>query len=841
MRVLQGVLLPLGLFLTTAASEPPIYHQEPDGFVAAKGERALVMGYPDGLELWAYPFQLVSDYRVRFRVAGRVEPLEGRPLLRSVERRADEVVRTYVGADFVVHERLFVPRRGAGVILRYEVDGAPNVEIEASFTPVLDLMWPGALGGQEARWDDRRGGYILREGSRRFAATVASPDTVAHDDTVNRTRAEHDRLHLVLAPQRGSASLYVALDPDAATDGTAALRSGEDAARADAAARPQALLDTSLQIETPEPAINRALASATLALDQAWACNDQLGCGTLAGIGPSRPGRRPQYAWFFGGDGLIAMEGMLATGQYRRAREELDFITRWQDPKTGMLWHEMSQSAGLIDWSRYPYMYVHVDITLQYLAAVAHYVAVTGDVGFARTNWRALARAWGYATTLVDRATGLPRIPPGRQGQNEQEDLADDVGLSGAYIFAARGYAELAAAAGRRSVAASARAAETRARASAAAGAWDEASGFPIAGHRRDGRAVPDARSGGALAIVGSGILTPAREARVLDRIAGPDFVTDWGLRSLSASDPRYDPNLYSNGSVWGLGTAEAAATYWRAHRPGAAFGLWRGLAGWDTLDSAGHLHEVLAGDLYHPEFESVPEQTWSSAAFLRAAVEGMLGLEPRPADGTLAFSPHLPADWSALTLRNVRVGASVLTLHLTRTGETLTLTAENAGPPVTIDFAPELPLAASLRGATVDQGKIATTLEEHEHDRHARLRFTARTGTTRARIDWAGGVIVAPSGPAPQLGQRSRNPILTRTRLNGDSLALDGWISEPTRAEVIVRSGLPLTALKGSVVSLGDGRWRATLVRTGLPGASGFAPATAELRLSPPPAGNAN
>ena len=835
MRPTRCVLLPVVALLAGAASDPPAYRQDADGFVAAKGERALITGYAEGLELWAYPFQLVRDYRVRFRVAGRVEPIDAATLLRRVDRRADEVVRTYVGDDFVVRERLFVPRTGAGVILRYEVSGTPKVDIEVGFVPVLDLMWPGGLGGQEARWDAARAGYVLREGLGRFAATVASPETVAHDDTVNRARVRDERVHLVLAPHDGVASLYAALDPDATTAGTVALRAGEPAARADAIAHAREVLDTSLQIETPDPEVNRALASSTLALDRAWACSDQLGCGTLAGFGPSRPGRRPQYAWFFAGDGLIAMEGMLAAGQYERARAELAFVTRWQDPKTGMLWHEMSQSAGLIDWSRYRYMYVHVDITLQYLAAVAHYVRVTGDTGFARANWRSLRRASAYATTLIDPDTGLPRIPPGRQGQNEQEDLVDDLGLSRAAIAAAEGYAELAEAVGRGSVAMAARSVAGRARASAAAIAWDKARGFPIAGHRRDGSALSDARSDGALGVIGTGVLTSVRETRVLDRIAGPDFMTDWGLRSLAASDARYDPNLYSNGSVWGLGTAEAAATYWRAHRPLTAWALWRGLAGWDTLDSAGHLHEVLAGDLYHPEFESVPEQTWSSAAFLRSGIEAMLGLAPRPAAGTLGFSPHLPAEWQEVVVRNLSMGKARLTLRYAREKDSLTLVVDNAGAPTAIDFAPELPLGAKLTTATLGDHHAAVALEEHGQDRHARVRFTAAGGTTTVRIGMTPGISIAPVAPPLELGQSSHNPIVARAELNGDTLILSGWVADPALADVIVTSQRGMTAVEGAATPLSDGRWKVTLAQSGAAGVDRYVPAHARLRLVSP------
>jgi hypothetical protein len=67
------------------------------------------------------------------------------------------------------------------------------------------------------------------------------------------------------------------------------------------------LLSHALQIETPDADTNRALAWSEIALDQAWVCNLDLGCGLVAGYGPSRKARRPQYDWFFAGDGMVAI------------------------------------------------------------------------------------------------------------------------------------------------------------------------------------------------------------------------------------------------------------------------------------------------------------------------------------------------------------------------------------------------------------------------------------------------------------------------------------------------------------------------------------------------------
>lgn len=813
-----------GFALAAAAprADVPRYEQAVTNFVSAKGERALVMGYADGLEIWAYPLQLASDYRLRFRVAGSVEPIDAASLLRRVDRNATEVVRTYVGADFVVRERLFVPRQQAGAILRYEVDGRPDVQVEASFRPSLDLMWPAALGGRSVGWDARRSGYVEREPLHGFSATIASREAIAHDDPVNSTRRSSDRFSMLLKPRaeadgRRRATVVFALDRTPDTDGAEALRGGEAAARKDWADHAAEVLDRSLVVESPDPAVDRALASAVLALDGAWACNDRLGCGILAGYGPSRPGRRPQYAWFFAGDGLVAMEGMLSAGQFERAREELAFVTRYQDPRTGMIWHEMSQSAGLIDWvGRYHYMYVHVDITFQYLAAVRRYVAATGDTGFARQNWRALQAAWRYCTSVVD-ATGLPGIPPGKQGQNEQEDLRDDIRLSTLWIDAADGFAELAALTGRKPLAAQARTAAARARAAIAANGWDDAAGFWLSGHRRDGTPVRGLRPD-AIGVLGQGVVSQDRTDRVLDRIATPDFSTDWGIRNLSAADPSYDPNLYGSGSVWGLGSAAVAEAFWQQHRPLNGWSIWRAMTAGDTLDSAGHLQEVMAGDLYHPEFESVPEQTWSSAGMLIAAVRGLFGLDVRPAERRVVFAPHLPGDWNAVTVRNVRVGGDRIALTLHRDDDGIDLAIDNPGAALTIDFDPMLPLGAELRGATVAGRPAQAIIAVHAQDRHARLRVAvAAGGVTHARIGYGGGVTIVPVSDPPEVGARSRNPIVVAASMSGDTARLDTWISRDGGADVLLATRRTPRSVTGAQIrQVADGRYRLTLTAAG-------------------------
>ena len=70
----------------------------PRRFVAVHGRRSIIMGYPEtGLEVWAYPLQILSDYRIGFRSQGATSETDGRRLLRRIIYRPDSVTRVYIG------------------------------------------------------------------------------------------------------------------------------------------------------------------------------------------------------------------------------------------------------------------------------------------------------------------------------------------------------------------------------------------------------------------------------------------------------------------------------------------------------------------------------------------------------------------------------------------------------------------------------------------------------------------------------------------------------------------------------------------------------------------------
>ena len=451
-RLLLLLLLTLSLHAqSTGSGQLTLSTDSTNRFAAVHGRRALIMGYPEsGLEVWAYPLQILSGYQIGFRAPGETTETDGRLLFKRVIYQPGSVTRLYIGPNYIVRETLFVPLDQPGGILRYEVEG--QVDIAIHFAPVLDLMWPAALGGQQTEWKPDLPGYVISEAAHKLSAIVASDEIVSHDDTVNSTVSGNGKISFLIRPRAAKtgpavATVYIALNPTNTRDPASAMRdlsTRQTEEEAQAKTHYADLEHTVLSIQTPDEAVNRALAWSEVALDQAWVCEPELGCGIVAGYGPSRTARRPQYAWFFAGDGLTAVNALVAEGDYSRAREELQFIAKYQDPKTGQIWHELSQSAGYIDWSKYPYMFVHVDISFDYLNVVARYVSVTGDKGFALAEWPSIEAAYRYCQSLISAADNLPHIPQNKEGADEQDKLGDDLGLSSSWVGATASFAELA-------------------------------------------------------------------------------------------------------------------------------------------------------------------------------------------------------------------------------------------------------------------------------------------------------------------------------------------------------------------------------------------------------------
>jgi glycogen debranching enzyme len=153
-----------------------------------------------------------------------------------------------------------------------------------------------------------------------------------------------------------------------------------------------------------------------------------------------------------------------------------------------------------------------------------------------------------------------------------------------------------------------------------------------------------------------------------------PDMFSGWGMRTLSAEHPAYDPFSYHRGSVWPVEAGTLAIGL-------ARYGCWEELhrIAEATFAAAalfeGHrLPEVISGlprDEAHPHPGVYPNscspQAWSASAIV-AIVQSLLVLRPVAPLRTILVDPHLPPWLPDFTLEGLRVGASTVDLTVRRT-----------------------------------------------------------------------------------------------------------------------------------------------------------------------------
>jgi glycogen debranching enzyme len=146
-----------------------------------------------------------------------------------------------------------------------------------------------------------------------------------------------------------------------------------------------------------------------------------------------------------------------------------------------------------------------------------------------------------------------------------------------------------------------------------------------------------------------TGLLDDDIAGLVADRLAAPDLMAAWGLRTLGSGEATYGPLSYHRGSIWPHDTAIAAAGLMRYGHVTPALRLAEGLLaaaerfGWRLPELFGGLD---AAEVPYPVPYPVAcsPQAWSAAAPL-LLLRTVLRLEPDVPAGRVALAPVLPGD----------------------------------------------------------------------------------------------------------------------------------------------------------------------------------------------------
>lgn len=173
--------------------------------------------------------------------------------------------------------------------------------------------------------------------------------------------------------------------------------------------------------------------------------------------------------------------------------------------------------------------------------------------------------------------------------------------------------------------------------------------------------------------LLATGIVDESLVEPTARRLFGRDMFSGWGIRSLSAENPAYNPYAYQRGSVWPVENGTFALGFARYGLSGYTSTLARVQLETAALFENLRLPEVLSGhtrDAECPFPALYPQTNWPqawSASSMVATAQALVGIYPFAPLHLLLVDPHLP-DWlPELSLEGLRVGEAAVSLRFFR------------------------------------------------------------------------------------------------------------------------------------------------------------------------------
>jgi glycogen debranching enzyme len=200
---------------------------------------------------------------------------------------------------------------------------------------------------------------------------------------------------------------------------------------------------------------------------------------------------------------------------------------------------------------------------------------------------------------------------------------------------------------------------------------WCEETGFYVYGLDGDKKQVKTIVSNPGH-LLWSGIASPERAARVVQRLLERDMWSGWGIRTLSELNPAFNPFSYQNGSVWPHDNGIIAMGF-----KNYGFSKEAAMVARDISEAASYfvfyrLPELYAGirretGTFPVQYlgANVP-QAWAAGSVFHL-LRAILGLNADAHTKTLKVDPVLPRWLPDITLHNLRVGAATVTLRFWR------------------------------------------------------------------------------------------------------------------------------------------------------------------------------
>ncbi|HTJ29779.1 MAG TPA: amylo-alpha-1,6-glucosidase [Acidobacteriaceae bacterium] len=781
-------------------------------FADAVGQQSAFLGHESGaFEAWVYPLKILRDLHLQFEIDKH--SIDGQALVRSIETRPESTTLTYAYDDFQVKETFFAPLHQPGLVIQLAVQSRKPLGISLLFHHDFELAWPASMSSSDMEWNAPLHAFVFNESEHHYAAVFGSPSAVdgAEEYANYYSSSNEDRIDLGSISGTATRTLAIAASLHSLPDAEATYRNllaDYPQLFAESAAYYRNYLDSHLQLDLPDAALQQSYQWAQISTVQALETNPYLGSGLIAGYGLSGNGGRPGFNWFFGRDALWTSLALNAEGDFTTTRTALNFLAKYQRAD-GKITHEIAQTASLVPWfDKLPYAYASADATPLFLIAIDDYMRRSGDTNFAAEHWDNIIRAYKFLRSTYD-PDGFPRNLGVGHGWVEGGPLLpikSEFYQSGLAVEAMRALDALAHATGKTEGLESLGTDEAQAQKALNQAFWlPQQQRYAYALDEKN--AQVDAPSVLTAVPMWFGLLDAEKADAMIKELASPELHTDWGMRILASSHPKYDPACYHCGTVWPLFTGWASVGEYRYHATLPAYANLRSNALLAFDGSLGHTAEVLSGDYYQPLATGTPHQIWSSAMVISSMLNGLFGLETDAAAHRVTITPHLPADWTHFAMRHIEAGPCQISIGFTKTLDSLTYAiTHQSGANCSITLAPAISLHAQVTNVTVNGSRVDFKLNPSSQDQHptVTLKLSNSSTTTQAVFHLRNAFDLTQQITLPALGSTSQalNVLSQNWNTAHDTLTLDLSTAGSGSYELIIWNPAQIQNVEGATLS---------------------------------------